>query len=318
MKRLCVSLLLLFAWNYSYSQNTYPWSQTGYVGIGTTNPTNRLSIFEPNENNCYATISNNIVGTIIGAGGAQFGLMGTTSNHDFAFYTGLVEKMRLTKDGKVGIGTRNPLTTLYLQNDNKTYSSTLTLKNTTNDIAARAGLTMENDAGHQTYFYKQASGNYDANDNILYSAEGNTRIYTGGEERFRIAVNGNIGIGTSSPADKLSVNGNIRAKEIKVETSNWPDYVFHNDYDLRSLTALKAYIELHHHLPEMPSEKEIIKEGLDLGKINNLLLRKVEELTLYLIEKDEAQKTQATLIEQQALSLKALTDRLDHLEKERR
>ncbi|MDC6390952.1 malectin [Maribacter sp. PR1] len=96
---------------------------------------------------------------------------------------------------------------------------------------------------------------------------------------------GNIGIGITNPGtDKLAVNGNIRAKEVKVETANWPDYVFEKDYPLLSLIEIQKFIEQHGHLPNVPSAKEIESNGQNLGEVNRLLLEKVEELTLYSIK----------------------------------
>ncbi|WP_238387281.1 hypothetical protein [Sphingobacterium olei] len=99
--------------------------------------------------------------------------------------------------------------------------------------------------------------------------------------------NGNVGIGTTNPTDKLAVNGNIRAKEIKVETANWPDYVFHKNYELKPLKEIKQFIDENGHLPEVPKAKEIEERGLSLGEMNKILMKKVEELTLYIIELEE-------------------------------
>ncbi|MBB6502642.1 hypothetical protein [Pedobacter cryoconitis] len=97
----------------------------------------------------------------------------------------------------------------------------------------------------------------------------------------------NVGIGTTTPKEKLSVNGKIRATEIKVETANWPDYVFDDKYENRSLTELAAYIKEHKHLPEIPSAKEVEMNGIELGEMNKQLLKKVEELTLHVISQNE-------------------------------
>lgn len=102
--------------------------------------------------------------------------------------------------------------------------------------------------------------------------------------RFTVENDGKVGIGTSSPREMLSVNGKIRAKEIKVETTNWPDYVFTKSYHLPSLTELENFIQQHQHLPGMPTAEQAEREGVSLGEMNKKLLEKVEELTLLLIE----------------------------------
>ena len=105
---------------------------------------------------------------------------------------------------------------------------------------------------------------------------------------------GNVGIGTTTPGTwKLAVNGNIRAKEIKVESANWPDYVFAKDYNLPTLAEIQRHIQEKGHLPGMPSAAEAEANGVALGEMNRLLLEKVEELTLYIINlKQELNKKQ--------------------------
>ncbi|CAG2532865.1 Concanavalin A-like lectin/glucanases superfamily protein [Maribacter dokdonensis] len=99
---------------------------------------------------------------------------------------------------------------------------------------------------------------------------------------------GNVGIGTDTPGTyKLAVNGNIRAKEIKVETANWPDYVFDKDYSLPGLDEIQKFIELNGHLPKFPSAREVETSGIELGEMNRLLLEKIEELTLYIFQQQD-------------------------------
>ncbi|MES2653136.1 MAG: hypothetical protein V4663_15450 [Bacteroidota bacterium] len=126
---------------------------------------------------------------------------------------------------------------------------------------------------------------------------GNLTSSNGALVGLKVLENGNVGIGTSTPTDKLSVNGNIRAKEIKVETSGWPDYVFDTDYRITSLKKLEEYIKINKHLPEMPSAKIAEQEGINLGEMNKLLLKKIEELTLHLIEKNKAIENQELRIQ---------------------
>lgn len=100
---------------------------------------------------------------------------------------------------------------------------------------------------------------------------------------------GNVSIGTTNPQGyKLAVAGNMIAESIKVKLQGaWPDYVFHDQYMLPSLNQVENFIKLNKHLPEIPSEAEIQKNGQDLGEMNSKLLKKVEELTLYLINQQK-------------------------------
>jgi hypothetical protein len=106
-----------------------------------------------------------------------------------------------------------------------------------------------------------------------------------------VLANGNLGIGIASPNEKLAVNGKIRAQEIKVETANWPDYVFAKDYQLPSLKKTEQHIKEKGHLLGMPSAEEVKTNGVDLGEMNAKLLEKIEELTLYLIGLDKKVNT---------------------------
>lgn len=98
---------------------------------------------------------------------------------------------------------------------------------------------------------------------------------------------GKVGIGTTTPAEALSVNGNIVAKEVKVIGGDWPDYVFEKDYPLLPLNELGRQINDLGHLPEMPSASEVKASGQSLGEMNKMLLKKVEELTLYLLQQQK-------------------------------
>ncbi|WP_238387280.1 hypothetical protein [Sphingobacterium olei] len=98
---------------------------------------------------------------------------------------------------------------------------------------------------------------------------------------------GKVGIKTQTPREyDLAVNGPIRSKEIKVETANWPDYVFEEAYDLKTLTEIEQFIKSNGHLPELPKAKDAERDGISLGEMNKILLKKIEELILYMIENE--------------------------------
>lgn len=107
------------------------------------------------------------------------------------------------------------------------------------------------------------------------------------QTNVRITSAGYVGIGTTTPSEKLSVNGNILSKKVKVTQTGWADYVFHPCYKLPSLDEVEAYIKRHQHLPDIPSAAEVEKNGLDLGDNQTALLKKIEELTLYIIQQQK-------------------------------
>ena len=98
---------------------------------------------------------------------------------------------------------------------------------------------------------------------------------------------GNVGIGTTDPGSwKLAVKGKIRAEEIKVET-DWADYVFAEDYNLPTLEEVEKHINEKGHLINIPSATEVSINGIELGQMNRLLLEKIEELTLYILNQEK-------------------------------
>lgn len=94
----------------------------------------------------------------------------------------------------------------------------------------------------------------------------------------------NVGIGITNPTNKLDVNGTIHSKEVKVDMNGWSDFVFKKEYDLPTLEEVEKQINEKGHLANIPSEAEVLKDGINLGEMNAKLLQKIEELTLYMIE----------------------------------
>jgi hypothetical protein len=132
---------------------------------------------------------------------------------------------------------------------------------------------------------------------------------TGSYQNRNAFFTGNVGIGTINPDEKLTVKGKIHAQEIKVDLLGplVPDYVFADDYKLKSLQEVEEYIKENNHLPEIPSAQEIEKNGLMLAEMNMSLLKKIEEMTLYMIEmkkENEEMKRNISELKQQITTKK--------------
>lgn len=122
----------------------------------------------------------------------------------------------------------------------------------------------------------------------VWSESGSTASYSG-----------EVAIGTNTvPAGyKFVVDGHVRAREIRVDQDTWPDYVFSENYDLPPLGEVKRHIKEKGHLPNVPSAAEVQENGVQLGTMDRVLLEKIEELTLYIIEQDEMLQKQQRQID---------------------
>ena len=232
------------------------------------------------------------------------------------------EKMTILSSGNVGVGIIDPRAQLHLEGEGDHKSSAWFGKSFINDTRyhferARVGISGSSNSGQYGAGIHFQVRNM-TNTNYLHaivgqSREGNIIFETGGvgatspTAKMIISNSGQVGIGTSSPGAKLAVKGDIHAEEVRVDlTVPGPDYVFEEDYDLPTLESLQNYIRENKHLPEVPSAKEMEANGIDLGVMNMLLLKKVEEMTLYQIELFEILKEQQKEIE----SLKSKTEDL--------
>jgi len=263
-------------------------TSSGNVGIGTPNPVGAYLLTIAGSGN-----SNTPVGAIALKQGSSDGFYvgyGSATNNDddvelynanngyMRFATNNAERMRIHANGNVGIGTTSPGAPLHVYGMHPSNTKTM-------QIGAGTSASAK--------FYK-ADG-LDVIDGPLYlqgNYNQNVLIGLGG---------GNVGIGTTGPDQKLTVKGKIHSSEVIVDAmTTVPDYVFEPDYKLTSLSEVKAYVEKNHHLPEIPSAKEIEKNGIQLGDMNMKLLKKIEELTLYLIEKDK----QISILQDDVIKLK--------------
>ncbi len=308
-------ILFLFVGKMTFAQNTFPTS--GNVGIGTLNPT---SWFGGNVQQIegrrpvlrLAPSLSGDVGTILFKGAFSESTNGSDDEFHLnyvsdpakpyimlgAYKNGPKTVLTLMGTGNVGIGATEPRAKLDV-------AGNMLLQSALNNSSLRPSLSTQPLSG-EIRSYSQLG--YSGDDGLLRLSAGagttpaimsyidissystipdmdqNIVFGTAGEEKMRIHKNGNIGIGTANPNEKLAVNGKIRAREIKVEATNWPDYVFETAYELPSLTEVEKNIKANGHLPGIPSAKTLAKEGIAVSEMLSLQQKKIEELTLYVIE----------------------------------
>lgn len=111
--------------------------------------------------------------------------------------------------------------------------------------------------------------------------------YGSNKNLLTIQHQGFVGLGVANPKNRLEVNGTIRSKEVKIEATGWSDFVFDKDYKLPSLTEVENHIKEHKHLPDVPSEAEVMENGINVAEMQAKLLQKIEELTLYVIDQQK-------------------------------
>uniref|UniRef100_UPI00404B282F hypothetical protein n=1 Tax=Fulvivirga sp. TaxID=1931237 RepID=UPI00404B282F len=204
--------------------------------------------------------------------------------------------------GNVGIGTNAPSAKLHVVNSS--ISQTSTAKTDANFIIQATSTTRSTTEGAALGFVVPANtdgSNHWQQGRILVTPDNTsgsnasgrmylqTRYTNAGVWKWKnnlvLLSSGNVGIGTEAPSHKLDVNGTIHAREVLVDLNfPGPDYVFEEDYPLSSLSEIESYIKTNKHLPEVPSAAQMKEEGVNVIEMQMLLLKKVEELTLLLID----------------------------------
>ena len=238
----------------------------GNVGIGIgTNLDSKLSI--NGNSDWHLKLSNDAIGGDEWRIGSTSDSWSVSGGKFVISNTGTSETAAVVIDSqkRVGIGTANPNSMLTVNgNIGIDYGSELRTISSTHKTILRTGWA---DSQDFLTFYVPGS----KSDNAL--------------PKIHIKSDGNVGIGTLQPRSRLTVNGRVHAKEVKVDL-NIPgaDYVFESDYQLMSLPEVERFISINKHLPEIPSAADMEKNGINLSEMNIKLLKKVEELTLHLID----------------------------------
>lgn len=236
-------------------------SSSPYVGMGAA------SQFEdqtPGSENL------NIIQSSLG-GGLQF----------FNHYIGAswIESMRIAPNGNVGIGTASTVSKL-------TVAGNISLDRS-RYIFFGGDLTSTGE-----YIYEAPEGTIN-----VHAGFNNAIVVPNNNNLYLAPVAGSVGIGTTSPGNyKLAIEGIIGARKIKVTQATWSDYVFDSSYQLKPLEQVEAFIQENKHLPEVPSAVEVKNDGLDVGDNQAVLLKKIEELTLYIIQQNKDIQAQNKVI----------------------
>ena len=254
------------------------------VGIGTANPAEALDVngrvksgalsmgpWPANASNFVFWGTNALnqsssenYALLQGTTGSNLGRTYLNSPLDIRFRIKNSDKMVLDANGNVGIGIASPAQELHVFKSGTNADIRLQTDLATNYLDVFCG---NNRAG--LFGYDKAS--------LEFATDGKLRMFISGTD-------GRIGIGTSNPQSTLAVNGKITAKEVEVTLNGWADFVFKPDYKLLPLSEVEKFIKEHRHLPGVPSETEILSKNQNLGEMNALLMQKIEELTLYVIE----------------------------------
>ena len=237
------------------------YNNPGTVGIGTTSPTHTLTV-QGGPSGAQGINIKNANSRIYFDG--KRAMEGHVSNNRLDIAEGYAKTQIF---GNVGIGTSGPSRELEIHGSGNVYTKI------TSTSGNNAALELQETGGINWSLINEAATN-------------EFKIRLDGATKLTVSNNGNVGIGSTNPTEKLAVDGTVLAKKVRVSTAgvDWPDFVFAPSYELRALSEVEEFVKENKHLPEVPSAKEVEKEGLDLGKMDATLLKKVEELTLYLIE----------------------------------
>ncbi len=285
--------------------NSFP--DNGHVGIGTLNPELKLEVNEGdvglrgyNTSRWIRFIERYYRGAFVNYDGDSNVLSIGVHEADDAQTSNDNKVINIPRStGYVGIGTLNPEYKLELNEGN----------------VGVKGFNTSRYIRFSEINYQGTYINYDGGSNVLHIGvhEDNDKNISNDKNAISIPRNtGNVGIGVEDPGLwKLAVKGKIRAEEIKVDTG-WADYVFKEGYDLPTLEEVERHIKEKGHLINIPSAKEVQENGIQLGEMNKLLLEKIEELTLYIIElehrvqyfEDQDQKYSQLLVEIKAIKQK--------------
>jgi hypothetical protein len=200
----------------------------------------------------------------------------------------------LADDGTIGMGTDNPTTRLTL--DGWAGDVLKTISTGSNAKSISVNLKSGVNQISETFLVRtdgQTSISYNSLNNSPFIISNSAVSNNNNNKIFEVQPDGKTIIGaqrqTAGPHTNavLTVYGKAVATEVIVTQQNWFDIVFADNYALRPLSEVEAFYKANKHLPDIPSEKEVLNDGVNVGDMNGLLLKKIEELTIYLVEQEK-------------------------------
>jgi hypothetical protein len=263
--------------------------RNGRVGVGIDNPTNTLDINgqvrirggNPGAGKVLTSDVNGNTSWQTPSGGSNWTVSGSNIYRS---------------TGNVGIGTISPGTVLHVHkavSGGYSYVHRIEVTGTATDVNQTKALEVRANSTSDAFLVYGDGRIVTKGAHLLFNRTGNSSIRanddlsfrTNNVERIRITKDGNVAIGATDPKGyKLAVKGNVIAEEVVVKLhGSWPDYVFEDGYMLKSIEEVENFINVHGHLPEVPSAQHVAADGISLGEMNALMMKKIEELTLYVI-----------------------------------
>lgn len=303
MRKLFYLLLLLPVASFA---QTNMLRDTGNIGIGTTTPTGKLQVYD-NGRNYY--VNRAIIGETAESTGVTFILLHKIYTNALLNDSYVSGKITATR-GSTGSWNRKwtvEVNTASAYNTTRgsiiSYNEPVRLVTLVYGGVTYVAAEIANTSAMKFISFTGYAGG-ESLTLVYHTAVSNVQLFTSFDP---VTIHGRVAIGTTLPSSSaLTVAGTVVARQVKVTQGAWPDYVFEPGYELPSLREVESYVKVNKHLPDVPSAAEVEKDGLDLGEMNKVLLQKVEELTLYLIDAHQKNKKlegQVEILEQKMTTL---------------